>query len=479
MKILNTLIAVLISGCAVAQGYKIDIKVKGLKDTTAFLAYSYGETTYIRDTAKVNSTGAMTFDNKTRLPDGVYYFVLGKSRVFDFVVSEQQHFLLETSTADYIKNMKVIGDEDNKIFFENLLYNMQRHEEADPFIKVLKDSTASEEKKKEARAGFQKINDVVMAHQAEIIAKYPRTLSARMLKMTQPIEIPEPPKRADGSIDSSFQLKYYRAHFFDNMDLADEAFIHMQKPIYAEKVNEYLDKLFVQTPDSLMAAIEGLVPKVRKNQETYKYLLWLCIYKYQRPGIMGLDEVYVRLNDKYYQSGLMDFWVNDALKKNMKDQAEKLRGSLIGKTGANLIMQDQNFQQKSMYDIKKKYTVLYIFDPDCGHCRTETPKLVDFYNKNKLKFNVEVFAVSTDTSMVKMKNYMKEMKMTWITVNGPRSYVGPHSKLYYAEQTPAVYILDEKKKIIAKGLPVDKMEDFFINYEKFLQRKAVVKPKGT
>ena len=74
---------------------------------------------------------------------------------------------------------------------------------------------------------------------------------------------------------------------------------------------------------------------------------------------------------------------------------------------------------------------------------------------------------------------MKEMKMNWITVNGPRSYVGQYNKLYYAETTPSLYILDDKKKIIAKGLPVDKLEDFFTNYERFQQRKAQAKQKGT
>ena len=38
---------------------------------------------------------------------------------------------------------------------------------------------------------------------------------------------------------------------------------------------------------------------------------------------------------------------------------------------------------------------------------------------------------------------------------------------------------DDKKKIIAKGIPAEKLEEFFINYERYLQRKATVKPKGT
>ncbi|HWA36181.1 MAG TPA: hypothetical protein VG737_18700, partial [Cyclobacteriaceae bacterium] len=61
----------------------------------------------------------------------------------------------------------------------------------------------------------------------------------------------------------------------------------------------------------------------------------------------------------------------------------------------------------------------------------------------------------------------------------PRTYVGAYSKLYYAETTPSLYVLDDKKKIIAKGIPAEKLEEFFVNYEKYLQRKTAAKPKGT
>ena len=197
--------------------------------------------------------------------------------------------------------------------------------------------------------------------------------------------------------------------------------------------------------------------------------------KYQQPEIMGLDEIYVNIYDKYFATGEMNFWVNEKLNKNLKDHADRLRKSLVGKTGPNLIMQDANFKPRSMYDIKNKYTVLFIFDPDCGHCKAETPILVSFYNKKK--FDVEVYAVSADTSMAKMRDYVKEMNMKWITVNGPRTYVGPYQDLYDAITTPSLYVLDAKKKIIGKKIPADKLDEFLTHYERFQREKA--QTKGT
>lgn len=473
MRTLLSVFCLSISLAGYAQtGYNLKFKVTGWKDTTAYLGHYLNESTYLKDTAKVNSKGEFTFDGKKDLAQGVYFLVLDKSKIFDFVMGKNQHFSMETKTDDLILNMKVTGDADNKLFFDNMHFNMERHKEAEPFTKILQDSTLTEDKKKDARAAFAKINDKVVAYQNDIIAKNPGTITALMFKANQAVKIPDPPKKADGSIDSTFQLRWYREHFFDNFDLSNDALLRMPRPVYQEKINEYLDKLFVPQADTITNALNKMVAKAKKNQETYKFAVLILALKFQQPEIMGLDAVFVNLYDKYFATGEMDFWANAALKKNWKEYADRLRKSMIGKTGANLIMQDASFKPRSLYDIKNKYTILFIYDPDCGHCRKETPKLVDFYTKNKTRFDVEVYAVSADTSMAKMRDYIKEMNMKWISVNGPRTYVGPYGDLYDAITTPSLYILDGKKKIIAKKVPAEKLEEFFVNYEKFLKAQT-------
>jgi thiol-disulfide isomerase/thioredoxin len=467
---LITLILFLSLQCAAQTGYKIKFKVDGLKDTTAYLGYYYGESTFVKDTATVNHSGEFAFEGRQSLPQGVYFLVLNKTRIFELVVGQSQNFTLETNTSDYVKHMKVTGDVDNKLFFDNMIFNMERHQEAEPYLTVLQDSTLSEEQKKDAREAFMKINEKVLAYQEKVINEHPATLTARIFKANKPVKIPDPPKKADGSIDSTFQLRWYREHFFDYFDLADDALIRMPRPIYQEKINEYLDKLYAPQADTLKKALNRVITKAKKNQETYKYAVWVSVLKFQNPEIMGLDEVFVHLNDTYFASGEMNFWANDQMRKNLKEHADRLRKSLIGQKGANLIMQDINLKPRALYDIKNKYTVLYIFDPDCGSCKKETPKLVNFYSHKK--FDLEVFAVSADTSMVKMKDYIKEMNMKWITVNGPRTYVGPYQDLYDANTTPTLYVLDNQKKIIGKKIPAEKLDDFLTQYERIQRLRA-------
>jgi thiol-disulfide isomerase/thioredoxin len=451
--------------------YKLDFKVDGIKDTTILLGHYYGESTYAKDTAQ-SKNGVFSFDGKKPLSHGVYFIILGKTRLFEILISSNQKFSMATNASDYVANMKVTGDYDNQLFFENMRFNVERNKEAEPFIKILQDSTLKEEDKTEARKSFAVVNDKVMAYQESIMAKHPNSFTAKLFKTTQKIDVPEPPKKADGTIDSTFQLRYYREHYFDHFDLSDDALIRLPRPIYNEKVNEYLDRLFAPEADTITKAINKLIAKTKKNQETYKYLTWICLLKYQQPKFMGLDQVFVNLYDQYFASGEMNFWINDKLKQNLKEQADRIRSSALGRKSNNLILQDTQGAMRSLHNMANKYTVIFFFDPDCGHCKKETPKLVDF--KNKTNFDVGVYAVAADSSMKRVREYVKEMKMEkFVTVSYYYSSVGHYRELYDAETTPVYYIIDKEKKIIARKLPsADDIQPFLERYEKFQQVKG-------
>jgi thiol-disulfide isomerase/thioredoxin len=456
------------------KGYRIDFKIKGLKDTTAYLGYYFQEKPYARDTARVNFKGEISFEGEATLSHGIYFLLVDQTRLFEFVVGPVQRFSLETNTEDYITNMVVKGDNDNRIFFENMIQVTTKQKEVQPLVVILQDSSVTAEKKNEVRKNYTDITKKIMDFQEEIITKYPTSATARILNMNRPIVIPDPPKKPNGNIDSTFQLKYYRQHYFDNFPLGDEITLRVHKVQYWNKVQEYLDKLYVQDPDSISNALYKLIDVAKANKDTYRHLVWNAMGYYQSPKIMGMDEVYINLADKYVATGEMDYWLDKKTVQNVKDEVNKMRRALIGSTGENLIMLDDKLQPRSLYDLKNKYTVLFFFKPTCGTCREEAPHLVNFYNDVKKQFDLEVFAVSTDTSMNEMKKFIKDFNTTWITVNGPRFYTKSHfSKLYYAESTPTIYILDDKKKVIARKLDVSQMKGFLENYDRMRSKRVI------
>ncbi len=445
-----------------SQEYNIEFKIDGLSDTTIFLGNFFGESTYLKDTSKVNSEGEFSFEGNEALEEGMYFLVLNKTRLFDFLIGEDQEFKITTNTEDYVNNLKVEGDIENELFIADLLFNSERNNEAAPHVTIVRDSLATKEAQRAAREKLSTINEKVMAHQNEIISQHPNLLISKIFKVNQRVDIPPTP---EGQVENEYGYKYLRKHYWDNMDLGDPAMLRLGQPVYKEKVENYFDRMLLPDADTITNEINRLASIAKQNQDTYKYFVWTVTLKYQNPSIMGLDKVFVNMIDTYFESGEMDFWANDQLKKNLKERADQLRLSLIGKTAPNMVMMDKDKQMKSLYNISNKYTVIYFFDPDCGHCKKETPVLKEFYNTTK--YDVEVFAVSADTSMLKMKKYIGDQGLNWITVNGPRTSTGSYHKSYDAMTTPTIYVLNDKKKIIAKKIPSGRLEDFLTQYEKF------------
>lgn len=445
---------------AFSQGYHIEVELENAGSSPLILGNFFGESTYARDTAS-HSGNTFVFSGKEPLTEGIYFIAQDQNRIFDVLVYGDQTFSVKTSGPEYMKNLTTSGSDENSLFINEMKFNVARNEEATPFLKTLKDSTASRQETEIARAALEAIDRKVEEYQTEILKRHPDTFVARIIRAQKKITLPEEQEKKD----PQRAVQYYKAHYWDNFDLSDPILIRLNTPLYKQKVENYLDRLNIQQPDSINKAVDMLADKASGNQETYKYMMWLLTLKYQQPTIMGLDAVFVHIYDTYFATGKMDYWANEQLLDNLKDYASMLRGSLIGQKAPPLVMPDADNHWHKLYDMHNKYTVIYFFDPDCHHCKIATPKLNKIYNSKE--FDLGIYAVSADTSIVKMRDYARDMDIkAWTMVNGPRIAGGtPYYQLYDAMTTPTVYVLDEQKKIIAKKLPVDKLAEFLERYE--------------
>jgi hypothetical protein len=73
-KLLFALQLLLLSYGAFAQnhnGYRIEVKIDGLKDTTLLLGYHFGEKKFVSDTARLDSNGVAIFEGDSLLKGGI------------------------------------------------------------------------------------------------------------------------------------------------------------------------------------------------------------------------------------------------------------------------------------------------------------------------------------------------------------------------------------------------------------------------
>jgi len=258
------------------------------------------------------------------------------------------------------------------------------------------------------------------------------------------------------------RYQYYHDHFFDNVSISDADLL--RTPIYQQKLMEYLDQVIIQEPDSVIKEVDFLLESAGVNPEIYRYMLVTLSNKYETSSIMGHDKVFVHIVENYYLTGTAD-WVSEDLLAKLEERTASIKPNFIGNPAPPLVLNDTLYSRVSLYDdVDANYTVLYFYDPDCGHCKKKTPELYEAYSKLRNQ-GVEVLAINITNNTDRWKEYIRENDFDWI--NLADSFNQTNFRFYYdVRTTPTLYILDESKRIIAKKIDASQVEDFINNQER-------------
>ncbi|HET6244562.1 MAG: DUF5106 domain-containing protein [Bacteroidetes bacterium] len=451
------ILTVLISSSTFAskEGYSIKLKVTGIKDTVVQLGNYYGDKQYLKDSARVDSQGRFTFEGKEKLEGGIYLIILPGSRYFEIIIDSTQNFSLETDAVDYVKNMKIKGSAENILFYEYLNYITPRGKMVDSLKTIM---TALEESGDKGAAEIKEkliaIDKEVLSYKKNLQEKHPGTFVAKMFNAMGEIDIPEAPILENGAKDSTFAFRYYKQHYFDNIDFSDDRIL--RTPIYHNKLKKFIENMTVQIPDSIYKSADSVLGKAKASPELFKYTLWFITNTYERSNVMGMDAVFVYLAEKYYMTN-QAFWVDEQQLEKISNRAITLKPLLLGKVTPNLVMKEMNNTVSSLHNVKARYTILYFWDPECGHCKKITPQVYEVYKKYKSQ-GVGAFAVCTEVDLEKMKSFVEEKELKWLNVYDPYNQTN-FRKVYDIYSTPVLYLLDENKEIIAKKISVEQLEE--------------------
>ncbi len=448
------------------DGYTIKIVVKGLKEgATCLLANYYGDKQYIKDSAKVNNKGEVIFKGDEKYPQGVYLFVPPNKKYFDFIMDEGQNFTLETDTTDYIKEMKIKGSNENKYFYDYQLFMAGKQKQIEPLRELYRKTTKTNtDSTKLLLDQMTAVDKEVKDFKINFTKNNPNTFVAKLLKAMEHIDIPETPILPNGKKDSTFAYRYYKAHFFDNIDFSDDRLL--RTPIFHNQIKEYMEKMTPQMPDSINVSADYLAEKAKANPEVFKYIVYWLTYTYESSNIMGMDAVFVHMVEKYYISK-QAYWVDSTQLSKITNRAYTLKPLLLGKKAPPIIMPDSTGTNISLYNVKANYTIVVFWDHGCGHCKKEIPKLAEVY-KTKLKDKgVKVYAIETEDKPEDWKKFIREHKLDWINVHQPDAYQrAVTKKIYDIYSTPVIYLLDENKIIKGKRIDSEQLVDFIDALEK-------------
>jgi peroxiredoxin len=454
----------LVHSSAKDGGYEIKVRINGLRDTICYLGNHFGDKQYLKDTVPINHEGWAVFKGKDTLVGGIYLVVMPNKTYFEILVSEPQKFTIETDTADFMMHMKVTGSPDNQLFLDHQLYIAQMQKESVALKARMDANKDNADSSKAIRDEVMAQDKAVKNYRISIMKDHPNSFMAKIIATMSEPEIPEPPRDAQGNItDSSFQYRYFKSHFWDKVDFSDERLL--RTPILQSKIKQYTTQLTPPMPDSIIASCDTIIEKSKANREVFKYCVATLTNFYENSNIMGYDAVFVHLAERYYLTDAA-YWADSTLKAKISERVRKIRPNLLNTPAYDLNVPDTAFKMHRLYDIKAKYTVLAFWDPTCSHCKTEIPKLAEYYDSLRAKnFSIEVFSMGIESDIELWKKFIRDHNLKWVNVSD--LYNNTRFRDFYdIYSTPVIYLLDDKKRIIAKRLDTEKLRGFIDNMEK-------------
>jgi thiol-disulfide isomerase/thioredoxin len=115
-------------------------------------------------------------------------------------------------------------------------------------------------------------------------------------------------------------------------------------------------------------------------------------------------------------------------------------------------------------EVRAPVMVLVFWEPNCGHCKKEIPKLKELVWDKFSDEGVKIFAVYTQVEKKPWTDFIEEHELyDWINVYDPYNRTN-FRDLYDIYSTPTVYVLDKNKKIIGKRIGIEQLPGF-IEYQ--------------
>ena len=436
---------------------------------------------YLRDTAVIDKNGVANFQGTKKLQRGMYLFVFPKKRdYFEFMIDDDQDFQIDFDTAwstrDYYLKMTATGSAENASFIE---YQKGK-------VAVIEKLMAIDEEIQRDSAGPQALLDSLNTlrdrylndkgnYDSAYIIKNPGHLLSKFLIAMIGVPYPEIlPVMADGKADSTFAFRWYKEHYWDHIDFADDGLLRMPVNIVKQRLDFFFEKIIVPDADSCIKEAEKIMDACKNTIEMEKYVIWYLTNRFESSNIMGMDRAFVRMAISTYCQG-KSWWVDSTTINKMCENAFRRAHTLIGETAPELELKDIKGNWVNTEKIRGQYVIFIFWDPTCGHCKEVMPKLAKILADNKDK-GWKVVALTSGDKKKEWEEYYNSHPETQTFTHLIRGEVQSQKYAdnlysYYVIASPTIFVMDANRKIVANRVDVDKMVDFLAHLDSEKEKK--------
>ncbi|MES2003893.1 MAG: redoxin domain-containing protein [Bacteroidota bacterium] len=450
---------------AAAKGRNISITLTPLKNCKVYLGSYYGKSKALVDSAYLDEKSHGVFKGATKLTGGIYFVVSPQLTIqFDLLMDAQQQFSIVADTA--LKDKALItGSKENDQYKSYIAF---MNDKGPKKAQLESQYQAAKTKADSSRLVTQivQVGNEIKEYQDNFSKNNPGSLLSMLFNALKRPETPAIPL-VKGKADSTYPYRYVKDHYWDEVMFNDDRLL--RTPFFEPKLDDYFKTMVSPEPDSIINEVKYMLLSARTGKEIYPYLLTKFTNKYMNPEFMGQDKVFVYLFENFYAKGDTAL-LNPASRKTITERAYSLMANQLGQPAPPLDLTDTTGKTISLYNVNAPFTVVTFWDPNCGHCKEEIPRMDSLYKAKWKKYGVAVYSVNIyENEIPAWKKFIKEKAISkeWIQAYETKEAKTAVEKagkpnfrqLYDIYKTPTVYLLDKDKHIIAKQLSLEQFDD--------------------
>lgn len=303
----------------------------------------------------------------------------------------------------------------------------------------------------------------------DIYAYTPATARRQENVSLRAIAVPGEKAELSGDLSSSFYFS--GSKFYQEYNEADRAADAAKAPLYAfvksledrlkagEDRNAVMDEYGKKAPELQKQASQGVLDFIAKHPSSEAAAAFVVTLENledmkKAAGLLSESVKNGRMRD-YYQKTI------DRAQQQADAEAVAAKKQAAGVVAPDFTLNDINGKALSLSSLKGKYVVLDFWGSWCGWCIKGFPKMKEYYNKYKGKF--EILGIDCNDTQDKWKAAVQKHELPWLHVYNTRDskvladyaiqgfptkiIVGPDGKIVktVVGEDPSFYtFLDEK-----------------------------------
>lgn len=428
-----------------SQGHQLNALILDLPDGKVYLS-NYSKTGFSRLDSSESINGAFYFHIPDFAPPGMYRLDFeasvapgkdNRSRFIEFIWADET-FEIFGDYEDLAGSVSFENSIENNILgefrsYENLyeykmgaLYNLlDTYPEEDDFFRESKRYFLQLQQEREAF-----LLDLARSDTALFVSKLIRSYRSPLFS---------PDLRGRQRID------FLKQHYFDAAAISVPELLYA--PVYNRKIIEYLklyrdpELSFGDQEEEFIHAVDMIMANVSGDPDLRNFAVEYLLEGFES---FGMEKIQTYIVDTYADETCTTDVVELAFQR-----VKGYRKMEEGQIAADILIRGLDNKMVRLSETNADYTLVLFWATYCEHCTSLMPKLLEWYSTER-PANLEIFAVSIDTSEVEWRNFMSSVDPPWVSTIEPMGWKGKSAEDYNVYATPTMFLLDRQRKILAK-----------------------------